>query len=438
MTIGGLIILGPDGQAAPGQEVLELAGRRLAGVSQFRRRLAEVPFGAGFPVWVDDAGFRLAAHLGRSTVEAPGGGDELAHAVLAQLRQPLDRRRPLWSLDLLHGLTGNRAALLLRWHHCLADGMSAMAMGRTVFDRPGRGPASAVTGSSAAAGPSAVPVPSPAELVIDAWSDRVVRSLEAGLSLLEDQPGGDSRSDRARRGFMGLLGIDPPPPSPFRLPVGTDRRLRMVQLPLAQLRSTRRRLGATTNALLLAAIAAGLSRLMAAAGAADCGAAVRALVPASSRHVGLSLGNLAAHYAVDLPVGPMDGATRLALVQSVLADDDREDQVAAVEAWFKVWDSLPPDYVASSTRALAEQPYAHLVYTCLLGPESPKRLGGFPVTETQAVVPLGRSLPLAVAAVMLGGSVNLSFIADPASIGDLDVLVAGTMSALADFDSVLP
>ena len=38
----------------------------------------------------------------------------------------MDRSRPLWDLTLVRGLQGNRTGLVIRIHHCLADGISGI------------------------------------------------------------------------------------------------------------------------------------------------------------------------------------------------------------------------------------------------------------------------------------------------------------------------
>ena len=47
--------------------------RRLPCAPVFRRRLVEVPFRLGHPVWVDDPGFDIDYHVRRAAVPKPGG-----------------------------------------------------------------------------------------------------------------------------------------------------------------------------------------------------------------------------------------------------------------------------------------------------------------------------------------------------------------------------
>lgn len=72
--------------------------------------------------WYDDPDFRLADHLGETTLRSPDAFDELCgHLATEQL--PLDR--PLWHATLVHGLADGRQALVFRVHHAIMDGIGA-------------------------------------------------------------------------------------------------------------------------------------------------------------------------------------------------------------------------------------------------------------------------------------------------------------------------
>jgi WS/DGAT/MGAT family acyltransferase len=82
-------------------------------------------------VCVEDPELDLDFHLRSATVAAPGGDREL-DALFARLAERrLDRRHPLWQLTLVSGLADGRQALILKYHHCLADGVAAF----TTFSR---------------------------------------------------------------------------------------------------------------------------------------------------------------------------------------------------------------------------------------------------------------------------------------------------------------
>ena len=85
--------------------------------------------------WYDDPDFRLADHLGETTLRSPDAFDELCgHLATEQL--PLDR--PLWHATLVHGLADGRQALVFRVHHAIMDGIGAAnTVRRFTSDSPG-------------------------------------------------------------------------------------------------------------------------------------------------------------------------------------------------------------------------------------------------------------------------------------------------------------
>jgi diacylglycerol O-acyltransferase / wax synthase len=75
--------------------------------------------------WIDYPGFDLAQHVHRVTIPPPGDDAELFRAVAYALERPLDLDRPLWECWVIEGLQDNQWAILMKIHHCLADGISA-------------------------------------------------------------------------------------------------------------------------------------------------------------------------------------------------------------------------------------------------------------------------------------------------------------------------
>ena len=46
----------------------------------------------------------------------------------------MDRHHPLWDMTLVHGLKGGRTGLVIRLHHCLADGIAGVGMMNAFFN----------------------------------------------------------------------------------------------------------------------------------------------------------------------------------------------------------------------------------------------------------------------------------------------------------------
>ena len=88
------------------ERLRQLVESRLGVLPPFRRRLVEVPLGLGTPAWIEDPAFDLENHLSRAALPAPGGADELAAFTADFVSRPLDRRQPLWEMQVVEGLEG--------------------------------------------------------------------------------------------------------------------------------------------------------------------------------------------------------------------------------------------------------------------------------------------------------------------------------------------
>src|SRR3954465_14496207 len=132
MHVGGVLVLEtPPG----GVEALEkLVEARLPLVPRYRQRVLEVPGHLADPVWADDPDFDVAYHVRRNGLPRPGTEPQLLELVSRLMSRPLDRRRPLWELYLVEGLTGDPVAGITKTHPALADGLSAIDIGQVLLD----------------------------------------------------------------------------------------------------------------------------------------------------------------------------------------------------------------------------------------------------------------------------------------------------------------
>jgi diacylglycerol O-acyltransferase len=130
--IGALAIL--DGKTLrdgdgrfPIQAAREHVARRLHLVPRFRQVLYWPPRGLGWPLWVDDPAFDIAAQVGVLPIPSPGDEAQLLRACENLRRRPLDRSRPLWEMWFLPGLPEGRVGFFIKLHHAIADGVAGIA-----------------------------------------------------------------------------------------------------------------------------------------------------------------------------------------------------------------------------------------------------------------------------------------------------------------------
>ena len=175
-------------------------------------------------VWAPDPGF----DVGRHTDAVPGTAvdeDGLPSVVASLFEQRLPRDRPLWRIDVAR-MDGERAALIWRLHHAVADGTAAMRLcqGAAV----GRGGGRPDAGASARHADSARD------------DDRRRAHLAAFV----------------KREFSESLHR-----SPFDGKIGTRRRIAFAAVPFQPLHDAAKEIdGATVNDAVLAVTAGGLRR----------------------------------------------------------------------------------------------------------------------------------------------------------------------------------
>lgn len=100
----------------------------------FRKRVTPSPAPAP-PRWKLDTDFDLAFHLRRVTAPHPATMDTLLDMARVAAMADFDRARPLWEVTLIDGLADGGAALLCKLHHALTDGIGAIQIAMTLFDR---------------------------------------------------------------------------------------------------------------------------------------------------------------------------------------------------------------------------------------------------------------------------------------------------------------
>src|SRR4051794_294039 len=102
-------------------------------IPMFRRRVVEnLP--PAPPRWEDDPEFDLDHHLRRVQAPPPHTLDTVLEMARHAGMADFDRARPLWEATLVEGLEGGEAALLVKMHHALSDGVGGVQIAMILFD----------------------------------------------------------------------------------------------------------------------------------------------------------------------------------------------------------------------------------------------------------------------------------------------------------------
>lgn len=232
----------------------------------FREKLVAAPLGLAPPRWVVDPDFDLAWHLQRASVRAGGG----LGAVLAFARNTgmsaFDHDRPLWRITLLEGLPDGRAALVIKVHHALTDGIGGIQLAAHVVD---------LEREPQHLGPlpdlPAAPHHGPFDTVTDTAAYTCRRATAAARELVWSLPGTVVRAFRHPVGAAGDAAATAAsvarfvrPVTATRSPVMRERRLQWrydaLDVPFQELRAAAHRMDGSLNDAFLAGLTGGLRR----------------------------------------------------------------------------------------------------------------------------------------------------------------------------------
>ena len=86
------------------------------------------------PTWEPDEEFDFDFHVRRVALPSPGSTEQLFEMAARLYEDPFDRTRPLWAFTVIEGLAGGRAALVLKSHHTIADGIGAVRLAEAYME----------------------------------------------------------------------------------------------------------------------------------------------------------------------------------------------------------------------------------------------------------------------------------------------------------------
>ncbi len=222
------------------------------------------PFGWGRPSWVEDTAFDLDLHLRRMVAAPPATLRTALDLAQVMGTTAFDPELPLWEAVVVEGIEGDRAALLIKLHHAVVDGMGGIAVLQDLLDRLPEG--------GGVVDETARPDGSGAGLV-DATDNGGARRPPAGLGrvlptsrrllgaavhAVADPVGQVSRTRATVRSVGRLLAPAGPPLSPCMTGRSLGRHFEILDLSPERMHDTTSAVRCTLNDVFVAGILIGL------------------------------------------------------------------------------------------------------------------------------------------------------------------------------------
>jgi WS/DGAT/MGAT family acyltransferase len=439
MHIGGALVFDarPDGSIPSLEEIRSYLEERLGELPRYRCRLSEPrSHGLRWPEWVEDERFDLAAHVRQATLPQPGSDEELCDWLGDYWSHRLDRYRPLWEVVLLDGLDNGRWALVTKTHHAMVDGVGSVDVGYLLLDTEPQ-PAVRSTQGGTSPPPRTDDHRSRRAEVAGAlrWlPEQALHAARRGADVALHPRKAAELLERSRATVEVLVRDEliGAPQTSLNTVIGGTRSFAVGRAPLADLKTIKNTLGGTVNDVALAAVTAGLRRLLEARGEQPPEMGMRAMVPMNVREASekLALGNRVSSLFVHLPVGAETTEQRYRLVTEEAEALKAGTQALGTSTIISLAGVAPPAIHATIARSLYATRLFNVTVTNVPGPQMTLYALGARLREILPLVPLAAEHAVGVAVMSYDGGVFFGINAATDAVPDLDAMRDGIVDEL--------
>ena len=414
LAIGGLSIL--DGPMPDFTELADTLADRAAAIPRLRQVLRTHRLDLEAPEFDEPPGLNLHHQIKHVAVPLPGDDAALFRLTADIIERRLDRAHPLWECWVIEGLRDDRWAILMKVHHCIADGVSTARMLTSLSDQGCPAPSSAIESTR-------TPPPSTNRLPLNPLSwGRAAWSLSVATASLATQ---------AVRGAAELLsGLLSPVASTSLLgPVSTMRRYHVARVSLADVHDVCRAFDVTLNDVALTAVTAAFRAVLLSRGEKPGPDSLRTLVPVSLRasDAADAPDTPDNRVSVMLPLLPVDRANpldQLRLVHRRMNHAKSSGQKQAGSSAMGAVGAVPFPLTAWTVRTITRLPqrgFATLA-TNVPGPKQRLQMLGHNMIRMYPIPPIAMQLRIGVAMLSYTDEFTFGVVADYDSAPDVDVL----------------
>jgi WS/DGAT/MGAT family acyltransferase len=431
MTVGALIVLDRPPGAAALRTRLQTA---IDATVRLRQRPERAPSARGRTVWVEDRDALATPHLRQLSMAGAADDRQVLDLVALLEALPFDPERSPWDVTLIDGLEHGGAALYVRAHHVLTDGIGGVHLLGLLFDRSAPRSAEPVAAAPAPPQrpPATVTMPRPGTVTLTIDVPAAVRRLLHGMGAARsfDPVGSTLRGsqralDVVNSASRQLLVLD-------RAPTGVpDRRSLLSRFDvfgIAGARCAAVALGGSRNDLLVAAAAAGLGAYHEARGAPV--SELQLVTPTVQRHGEELGGNWFAPARLTVPTARARRSQHFGVVAERLAQARREPALRLASRIATALGALPSGVLHTALRGQART--VDFAATAVPGLRTERRLCGAVV---QRAYPLGSRVgcPLSITAFGNADRLDVGVAVDTEVFPDADELVACLQTAFEEY-----
>lgn len=382
--VGGLIML--DTSRAGAMPTHELARAAITAIMaerpEFRKRLGPQTRWRRWR-WVEHGDLDWSWHVPVFDLSRDGrpGGLSALHALVAELAgQQLPRDRPLWRFCVVTGVEENVAAIVSQVHHSVADGIGTINLMLAIFQSQDM---------SAALGEVRRP--------------SLVKQLAGGVV------------------GIAQLATDSRPEAQLAVSNSAARVFGTLKLDLEWMRRLARERGVRVTELLLTGTAAALRRV--AKGPLPSKLLVSVPLLAAEQRADMA-GNVTAAVMVEVPLGEMTEADRLAAIAKASARLRTGTRaIASRFVQHTVANLMPPVFHRWFARTVYGGRFFNGTASNMPGAAWQVDFGDYPLITAFPIIPLAPGAPFVVGVLGWHGSFSMSVATDPAFVDDAELFL---------------
>src|SRR5271165_5097479 len=393
-------------------------------IPRYRQRVVFPPFDLGLPSWELDQKFNIRNHI-RQVKLKHGTEQELKTLAAKIVSARLDRQRPLWDFTLAR-LQGGRTGLVIRIHHCLADGIAGVGVINAIMDTsptspplPRKEPQVELPASQK--DPTAVFLSGLAK----SYLSLVTGALTVHSGLLNIAQEAVANPTDAPAEIIRLISELAAPVE--RLPFNTicrgPQKFAWTEVPLADIKAVKNNCGGTVNDVVLTAVTLAFGRYAEHRGVDLQGRSLRIVVPVNVRGNGSAteLGNKISFVPVPAPLDIRDPQKLLAVIRERVELLKHAHAAEFVGLFGGVLSSLPSAFWATAGPVVRQLPLSlcNIICTNVPGPQVPLYLMGHKMLSWYPWVPIGGLMGINCAILTYNGTAYFGFTGDVHAAPDL-------------------